>query len=565
MLDNGITYLAASTLFPTVTDLKRLLAVGSAVLVPVVAYGFAQQHGVDPVSYTQSTLRPISTLGQPDMLAGYLSIAVSTTFAAAVVLWRPLRWPGRALLTAAAGACVVALLSTSIRSGLLGLLGGEVALLTLLAIGPSATKRVSLAIVLLFGIAAGAAVPFSPIGPRVTNLGSDASVLGRFEMWETAGRAIARRTLLGVGPDNFAVVYPSLRAERSVAINGNELQTSTHNWFFYAAASAGLAGASALLALVAFVIAGSLRLARQGRAAGLCLVPVVAFLAQGLTVPDDIGLGWILWLCAGLVAAWTGRRFSGERWRRLPYDRRWLPAGAGIALLAVAAWGIGNAGSRVLASEAMLRSEGFVAARRGTDAVQASREAILLDPRRPEYWSAFGVALSAAGNPSAAASAFEEATARAPWHPLYWRNLALMRLTLGDMAAAFAAAERSTVADPYDAESRDLLARLAFDRGDYARAVDEGERAVRLAPGNVAAYDAPVRASIRLGQWERAERMLSAGLATTRAVHLRVLRAELLLAQGRRVAARLELDSVLAQDPGNAEAIALRTRLEAQR
>jgi len=120
MLDNGITYLAASTLFPTVTDLKRLLAVGSAVLVPVVAYGFAQQHGVDPVSYTQSTLRPISTLGQPDMLAGYLSIAVSTTFAAAVVLWRPLRWPGRALLTAAAGACVVALLSTSIRSGLLG-------------------------------------------------------------------------------------------------------------------------------------------------------------------------------------------------------------------------------------------------------------------------------------------------------------------------------------------------------------------------------------------------------------------------------------------------------------
>jgi len=88
---------------------------------------------------------------------------------------------------------------------------------------------------------------------------------------------------------------------------------------------------------------------------------------------------------------------------------------------------------------------------------------------------------------------------------------------------------------------------------------------IHLAPGNVAAYDAPVRASIRLGQWERAERMLSAGLAATRAVPLRVLRAELFLAQDRRVEARLELDSVLAQDPGNAEAIALRTRLEAQR
>lgn len=563
MLDNGITYIAASVLFPTLSDVKRLFAVAAAALVPVVAYAVAQQHGVDPVSYVQDTLRPPSTLGNPDMLGGYLSIAVCTTFGAAVVLWRPLGWPGRILLVAAAAACLATFLSTNVRSGVLGLLGGFLALVAVLLLRPDAARRVSLAIVLLCAVIASVAIIASPVWPRLITLASDRSVLARDEYWETAEKAIWDRPLLGDGPDSYAVVYPSLRAERSVAISGLELQTSTHNWFLYAATSAGLAGALAMVVFIAFVVAGGLRLARRGPL-GLCLIPVVALLSQGLTVPDDLGTGWILWVCAGLVAAWTGRRLSDERWRRLSYDRRWLPAAAGVILLAASAWGISNARLRVLASEAMLRSESLVAAHRGSDAVPQIREALLFDPRRPEHWSAFGVALGAAGNPSAAAAAFEEAAARAPWHPLYWRNLALMRLAQGDGTAAFGAAEKSTRADPYDAESRDLLARLAFARGDYARAVDEGERAVHLAPGNIAAYDAPVRASIRLRQWDRAERMLNGGLATTQPLHLRVLRAELLLAQDRRIEARLELDAVLAQDPRNAEAIALRNRLDAQ-
>jgi O-antigen ligase/Flp pilus assembly protein TadD len=562
MLDNGITYIAASVLFPTLSDVKRLFAVAAAALVPVVAYAVAQQHGLDPVSYVQSTLRPPSTLGQPDMLGGYLSIAVCTMFGAAVVLWRPLSWPGRILLVAAAAACFAALLPTGVRSGVLGLLGGLLALVAVLLVRPDVAKRVSLAIVLLCAVLASVAIIASPVWPRLINLASDPAVLARVEMWEAAEKAIWDRPLLGVGPDNYAVVYPSLRAERSVFISVGELQTSTHNWFLYAATSAGLAGGLAVVVLIAFVVAGGLRLARRGPL-GLCLIPIVALLSQGLTVPTDVGTDWILWVCAGLVAAWTGRRLSDERWRRLSYDRRWLPAAAGVVLLAASAWGINSARGRVLASEAMLRSESLVAANRGSDAATQIRDALLFDPRRPEHWSAFGVALSAAGNLSAAASAFEEAASRAPWHPLYWRNLAIMRLAQGDGPAAFVAAEKATRADPYDAVSRDLLARLAFDRGDYPRAVDEGERAVHLAPSNIAAYDAPVRASIQLRQWDRADRMLNVGLAATQSLHLRVLRAELLLAQDRRIEARLELDAVLAQDPRNAEAIALRNRLDA--
>lgn len=59
--------------------------------------------------------------------------------------------------------------------------------------------------------------------------------------------------------------------------------------------------------------------------------------------------------------------------------------------------------------------------------------------------------------------------------------------------------------------------------------------------------------------------MLSAGVAATRAPHLHVLRAELLLAQDRRAEAGLELNAVLALDPGNAEALALRKQLDAAR
>jgi O-antigen ligase/Flp pilus assembly protein TadD len=555
MLDNALLYIAAVLLVPSPRDVGRLATITLATAGVVVAYVYVQKLGLDPVKYKEGAgVAPPGTFGQPDVAGAYLGMASAT--ALGVALWVQ-RWSTRAAVLVFSVACLAAALFTNIRGGLIGLGFGWLAVVALVALRPAARRKETLAI--LGGAAAVGLVgtAASPVGARfldLANLLADRSAQSRLEVWSTALRALAQRPLLGLGPDNFGIAYPALREERSAFLSNGELQNSTHNWLLHVATSSGLLGSVCFLALLVIAVVLAARLAREGDAAAVALVPLAAFFGQGLVSINDLGTDWIPWLCLGLIAGASGTRLVGGQ--RAAYPRWVATVGIGAALIAAAA-GVVAANQRVVASGNLAQSDSLVAANRGFEALPHAIAAVAADPRRAEYWGNLGVAYNATGNTLPASAAFSEAARLKPTDPVFWANLALMRLFLQDTRGASLALTRATAADPYDAQSRDLSARVALLLNDDERASREGHLAVRLQPAEPSVYEAPTLADIKLGRLKEAEHMLRSGLVVVppqSSLQVHLLLAQVLHAQRRDAEARAEIAVALTIDPNDKRA-----------
>ncbi len=563
MLDNALLYCAAVVLLPTRRDLMRLCVVSLTTATVVVLYMLIQRLGLDPVTYVQGReIAPPGTFGQPDVSGSYAGIAGVTALGVAIWIPRPVM---RIALAVVSLACFAAAIVTNIRGGLIGLGFGWLAVVILVSIWPRdvwpGTKRRE-ATVGLVGAAliATAGVFLSPVGGRFLNLAdlvNDRSAQSRVEAWGTAIRLIAQRPLLGLGPDNFGIAYPAFSEKRAFFLNSGETQTSTHNWFLYVATSSGVLGTIAFIALLALVVVFALRLARAGNPAALAIIPLAAFIGQGLVTINDMGTDWIPWLACGAIAGASGRRLVARTTELRP---RWMAIVAGVLALVAAAIGVAAANDRVIASDHFGKSESLLAASRGTAAVPEAIAAVEKDPRRAEYWSSLGAALDASDKVVPASAAFAEAARLKPSGVVFWADLALMRLFVQDVHGASLALDRATAADPWDPQSRDLSARVALLLNDADRASREGHLAVELQPTQAGVYEAPVLADIRIGKLTQAEDMLRNGLTIIGppdSAQLHLLLAQVLHAEKRDADARAEIAAVLAIDPQNKTALQL--------
>jgi Tfp pilus assembly protein PilF len=400
----------------------------------------------------------------------------------------------------------------------------------------------------------------APLASRLSpaTLSTDSSVLARVEAWKVAARLVAARPALGLGPDNFVVAFRPARTEEGVILARQELFDSTHNWLVYSATSAGVIGAVAICAFITLAFVAGVRGARSGSPYAILLVPLAAYLGQGLVDVNDVTLDWVMWLTAGGVAA-AAPPFVGA-WPRVQRPAGWSlgAAGAlGLIALVIAAGTL----PRIVASEYFKTAIAYGQEGNGSAAIENARAALNIDPRRAEYWNAFGNGLAVIGNASAAATAFADAAARAPWDPGYPRNIALQKVRLGDVAGATAAIERSVLLDPFDPVSLDIDARFAFNRGDYVQAAAISEKGIRIDPLVSSRYEVPVRAYLQLRRFDDAKRLLKSGFGLTGDLHLRVLLALTLFQANQRAESLQELSQVLASDPSNAEALGLRAQI----
>ena len=562
MVDMAILYCAAVLFFRERRALERLLVVVLVSSLPVDLYAFVQFSGLDPISYLQgSTRTAISTLGQPDVLSGYAGIVAATCAGVLFLEWTSMSRMSRSMVALVGVLASIVLFGNGARAGLLALAGAAIALLLVSLIRGVALRRV------LGTAAVGAAVGLmailaSPMRSRLSWDAVGASLEARSDIWQTAVDAVRTHVLLGVGPDNFVAVYPSLHSQRSVALQNNLLQNSTHDSLLYFATSAGVIGVTLFVALTALVAYSGFKLARARDVGGLALVPLLAYLGQSLVNVNDIALDSLFWLSAGVIAArsaseWLPRRSAGRA--------DWGSALVLGALLLLVAGGAAVAQThRVAASEAVSATNALISAGRGLDAVQEGRRAIAEDDKRAEMWASFASAIASAGNPGAAETAFRDALARAPWQPLYWRNITILRLQRGDLPGAQDALKRGLGADPWDSEAHDLLAHLSFNEGNYDEAAQHGAITVVLVPQRGTAYEVPVKALIALGRISEADRIVQQGIARPDVVEprmLQVLRGEVLAAQGHRPEARLQVDEVLRSYPDYAPALSLLRRL----
>ena len=461
-------------------------------------------------------------VGNSAQLGGYLVLLAGLSLALAVHDPHPV-W-GRAGRVAAPVALTVVLLTGSYAA----VLGGA-ALLVLAALrhGANSAARRWWAVAGsgaagLLAVALAWSAQFRPVGP---------SLQGRVDTWRTALAVVGERPLFGWGPEGFRHGFASQVPETFVAEWGDlRIQDRAHSLPLDHAASAGLVGVAALLALVVLI---AVRIVAQGdqwdRAIGVVLVAyagfllgwflefdlaaVVAFLAGAATSPDPPGgpslparaLAVTTLLAAGIVgvggsyAAVEDHRFQRALDRAVaevrtdvhgdgggpdeeaaaatadpirPLSRATAPS-AGYTELLVALELAPAATTEQLAraSERLGTMELWHDPSRDAEVALLHAEILLERARR-------------AGDASlvhAARAQFEQVLDLAPNHSVAWRGLATSRLLAGDPAAREALAVLASLR-PDDPGPLHDLAAFELQQGEVGAAAEALADACRLAP-----------------------------------------------------------------------------------
>ncbi|MEX1316003.1 MAG: IctB family putative bicarbonate transporter [Synechococcaceae cyanobacterium] len=265
----------------------------------------------DPTSVAQGTVRIYSTLGNPNLLAGYLLPILPLALVAA------LRWrqPARRLFALAALVLGIAtLVLTYSRGAWMGLVASAAVIALLLAVRqtrgwPPLWRRLVPLLVLVGGAALLAVLVFQVEALRVRVLSllagrGDSSNNFRINVWLAALDMIQARPWLGIGPGNdaFNLIYPLYQQPRFNALSAYSIPLEL-------AVEAGIPG---LLAGIGLVLASLRQALAVWRGSGPFALPAMAVLAviaglgvQGLTDtiffrPEVQLTGWF---CLATLAA----------------------------------------------------------------------------------------------------------------------------------------------------------------------------------------------------------------------------------------------------------------------
>ncbi|BEV35623.1 IctB family putative bicarbonate transporter [Synechococcus sp. M16CYN] len=257
----------------------------------------------DPNSITTDTIRIYGTLGNPNLLAGYLLPLLPL---AAVAL---LRWTGCGSRIFATVTLILAGAATTLtysRGGWLGMTAGlTIFVLLLLAYftrewRPIWRQLLTLGVLLISTVILITVVTkFESIHIRITSLlvgRSDSSNNFRINVWLAVADMVRDRPWLGIGPGNnaFQSVYPLYQQPRFDALSAYSVPLEI-------LVEMGLPGLIACLGLLSNVLGNglaSLRLNRNEALAGIaCLATIGGLLMQGITDtiffrPEVQIIGW---------------------------------------------------------------------------------------------------------------------------------------------------------------------------------------------------------------------------------------------------------------------------------
>src|SRR5581483_9060484 len=284
-----------------------------AALVPVAAYGVAQSAGWDV--FVWPNIRPGSTIGHPVPFAAILSMALP--FAIAAVLTAS-RWSERALAGAAALLLLLAIAGTLSRGPWVGLAAGIAAMVVLAVWSGSVAGFPSIRRYVLPASAAAAVVAFSilPVGrvvQRVSmfrNLTADPSFADRFVFYRAALNMVRDRPIVGVGLENFGLLYPRYRPIEPEAVPVDSIPSMVHNGYLQFAVTTGVPGLFAYLTLIVAIVrvVWRYRPARGSSDAILTMAflgAIASYLVQDISGWLELPLSAFFWSIAGSAIAFA--------------------------------------------------------------------------------------------------------------------------------------------------------------------------------------------------------------------------------------------------------------------
>jgi putative inorganic carbon (HCO3(-)) transporter len=575
-----LLFLLVSARLQTLAQARRLVVAMAATGVLLVGLGLAQALGWNPVGLVSDARSPIyGTLGRANFVGAYLALLLPLNLA--LILTTGRRWVRLAAAALALGEMIVAALTLSRGAWLAaGVAAGAFALLWFwprlsrfwraeATVGGGMALAIAVAGTLWLGRAAG-------------------STAARLTTWQATLALIARRPLLGYGPDTLELVFPGVYPPQLVYYQGRGAGVDrAHNLFLDWAVTTGLVGLLAELLLLLAFLCVAWRAARQaadpGRRALLiaCLAAAAANVAGNLVSFDVTATATARWALLALAAALT-RPGAGERPRQAtqPPGLRLRLGLAGLALAGIGA-AIVQFNVRPLAADAWAKTrERYAAAGDWHAAIAAGERAVELWPIEPVHHLALGRlylrrAQTGLGAPLSwlRQAKAELQTARdlrpADFHA--WAALGELYGAWGNrwdakkLALSEAAYQRALELSPHYATLYAAWGMVHLEGGRFELAADKFRQATDLDATDGHAF-------ARLGQAELAlDRVEQALDAYWQAVRWepRSSQAHLGLAScywqlGQPEAARLTLAQALHLDPGNEAAWVLQQQMDTQ-
>jgi hypothetical protein len=303
----------------------------------VVVYGLIQLHDVeisgpkwDFITWQRGSFAQdfFSTFGNPNHLGGYLAMLLPAVL---VLGLGTKHWAWRV----ASGLLAVAVLTELIKASARGAWLGAIAALVVLAVvlAPELRRRALLTASAAAGVVAIAAAGMALDGKRflaeplsaLFQSGGNTSVEQRLEIWKAAFRIALDHPITGIGPDNFALIYPRYQSASWVAgLGPTYLVNGAHDIFMNFLADQGFVGLALFLVLLVFIglrAVGTWRrlrgveqdesngpeLRHRAQAHRACLAVVsasiTAYVVQAIFNVQQVGLSFLFWVLVGMLAA----------------------------------------------------------------------------------------------------------------------------------------------------------------------------------------------------------------------------------------------------------------------
>ena len=288
-----------------VRRIERFLKLFIASLIIVSLYALVQFYGYDPLTVVMLHGRPASTIGHPVILSALLGLALPFVI---TFLFQKKSTTERLLWGVVFSLFVFVLIATLSRGPLIaiGISSVLVIVFTLKELNLPKERYILMfsSLILLFVIF------FSTYGDRdriVGRIKSSTEIKARMIFYKTSLNIIKDNPFVGIGMENFMIIYPLYRLPEENEIAIDVMPTMVHNGYLQTALTNGLPALllylTFLAAIITLLIQTYIRQKDQHRKLLLMgfLASIFGFLIQDLTGWLEISLTTYFWFILGLA------------------------------------------------------------------------------------------------------------------------------------------------------------------------------------------------------------------------------------------------------------------------
>lgn len=305
-----ILFFIFATLPASTKRMERILNLFIVSLIPVAFYAIAQFYDIDPMPWISLKGRSASTIGHPVMLSALMGLAlpfvvtflfqkktlvqrISYGLICLIFIFTALSTLSRGPLIGIVLSCIFVIIINMKTSGMIKSKSIIIATVSLVLMVP-----------ILFVVLKGPA----HVKSRIT---SGAEVEIRLIYFKTAMNIIKDYPFMGVGFENFRIIYPQYRMAEENRIARDILPTMVHNGYLQSAVTNGICGLMLYLAFLVAVILSLIRTSMrvQDTYKAMLLWAFIAsiggFLIQDLSGWLEISQTTFFWIILGLATAFS--------------------------------------------------------------------------------------------------------------------------------------------------------------------------------------------------------------------------------------------------------------------